>query len=413
MTYPKSVVSAFISLPLTASLLLSGSVIFIFSSLSAFAVEAPLLVEVTYLKRAEEKRIPLSLLDLPIEDNGTPGARLGLRDNQTTGRFLGQEHTLEEVVVGEDESIVTVYKELLASGRRLFLADLGATDLLTIADIDPHALLFNIRAQDDRLRDGDCRANILHVPPSRGMLTDALAQYLNWKRWNRIVLVTGRYDTDKAYAEAFRRSARRFGLKIVDEKDWTAAPGARRTDSGHHSLQQEVPVFTQFKDHDVVVVADEEDEFGEYLSYRSTRPRPVAGTHGLLSTAWHRTQEQWGATQIQRRFEKLAGRWMTDRDYAAWASMRALGEATTNTRSNKVADIRAFLLSDKLKLAGFKGVPLSFRRWNGQLRQPILLVAPRVLISVSPQQGFLHEFSTLDTMGLDVSETSCTQFNPE
>lgn len=377
------------------------------------AGDEPLLIEATYLKRAEEKRIPLSLLDLPIEDNGIPGARLGLRDNQTTGGFLGQEHTLEEVVIEEDEDIAARYKELLATGKKLFVADLNAKDLLAIADVDPDALLFSIRAQDDSLRSADCRANVFHIAPSRGMVTDALAQYLNWKRWNEVVLVTGRYDTDKAYADAFRRSAKRFGLKIVEEKDWTAAPGARRTDSGHHSLQQEVPVFTQFKDHDVVIVADEEDEFGEYFSYRSTSPRPVAGTHGLLSITWHRTQEQWGATQIQRRFEKLAGRWMTDRDYAAWASMRALGEATTNTNSNKVVDIRDFLLSDKLKLAGFKGVPLSFRRWNGQLRQPILLVAPRVLISVSPQQGFLHEFSTLDTMGLDVSESACIQFNPE
>jgi ABC transporter substrate binding protein (PQQ-dependent alcohol dehydrogenase system) len=243
------------------------------------------------------------------------------------------------------------------------------------------------------------------------MVADALIQYLAWKRWNRAVLVIGRHANDRAYAESLKRAAKRFGVKIIEEKLWTAIPGARRTDSGHHTAQQEIPVFTRFKEHDVVLVADEADEFGEYLSYRATSPRPVAGTQGLLPTSWHRTQEQWGATQIQRRFEKLAARTMTERDYAAWAAMRSLGEAVTHTGSAAPADIKAFILSDKFKLAGFKGGPLTFRRWNGQLRQPVLLASPRMLVSVSPQKGYLHERSELDTLGFDKPESACQEFS--
>ena len=167
-------------------------------------------------------------------------------------------------------------------------------------------------------------------------------------------------------------------------------------------------MFTQFKDHDVLLVADEQDEFGEYFPHRTTRPRPVAGTQGLLPTAWHRSQEQWGATQIQRRFSKLAGRWMTERDYAAWSAVRTFGEAVTNTGGNDPRQLRAYILSDRFKLAGFKGVPLTFRDWNGQLRQPILITGPRMLVSVSPQEGYLHEVSVLDTLGEDRRETGCT-----
>jgi len=235
-------------------------------------------------------------------------------------------------------------------------------------------------------------------------------QYLAWKRWKKLVLVTGRHGNDRKYAAALKRSAERYGLDIREEKNWTAIPGARRTDSGHHSLQQEVPAFTQFGDYDVLLVADEADEFGEYLPYRTTRPRPVAGTQGLIPTSWHRSQEQWGATQIQRRFNKLADRPMTERDYAAWAALRSIGEAVSNTGSAEVSKLREFLLSKRFKLAGFKGVPLSFRDWNGQLRQPILVAAPRMLITVSPQKGFLHQFSELDTLGYDKPESACTGF---
>jgi len=367
-------------------------------------------IDFVYLQRQQEPSVPLSLLDVPVEDNGYPGSMLGLKDTQTTGSFLNHTYRMQRVVVDENADLAATYRKLLADGTRLFIADLEAEDILSIAGIDRQTLIFNIRARDDSLRNESCQANVFHFPPSRAMVADALGQYLAWKRWDRLVLVTGRHAGDRAFAAALRRATERFGLKIVEEKNWTAIPGARRTDSGHHALQSEVPAFTHFKDHDVLLIADEADEFGEYFPYRTERPRPVAGTHGLLPTAWHRSQEQWGATQIQRRFSRLAGRWMTERDYAAWAAVRTFGEAVTNTGSSDPARLRTYLLSDRFKLAGFKGVPLTFRDWNGQLRQPILVAGPRMLVSVSPQQGFLHQRSELDTLGYDKPESTCRDF---
>lgn len=367
-------------------------------------------VDIIYLARQEQPLQPLSLLDMRIEDNGRQGSVLGLEDTQTTGSFLNHFYNLETVIVDETADLIATYRDLVSKGNKLFIADLNAQDIQAISGAEEDVLIFSIGARDDILRNEACHSTVLHIPPSRAMLADALAQYLLWKRWNRLVLVTGRHAEDKAYAAALRRSAKRFGLKIVEEKNWTSVPGARRTDSGHHSLQQEVPVFTQFKDHDVLLVADELDEFGEYLSYRTTRARPVAGTQGLKPTSWHRTQEQWGATQIQRRFSRLADRTMTELDYAAWAAVRSIGEAVTNTSSIEPGILKGYLLSKKFKLAGFKGVPLTFRDWNGQLRQPILVVAPRMLVTVSPQKGFLHERSELDTLGYDKPESGCHRF---
>ena len=367
-------------------------------------------VDIIYLGRQEQPLRSLSLLDKPIVEDGVQGSLLGLRDTQTTGSFLNQFYNIKHVVVDESADLIAVYGDMVANGNRLFIADLNARDLQSIAGIDKDALIFSIRAKDNILRNEACHPNIFHFPPSRAMLADALAQYLAWKRWTRLVLVTGRHADDRAYAESLKRAARRFGLKILQVKDWTAVPGARRTDSGHHSLQQEVPLFTRFDDYDVLLLADERDEFGEYFSYRTTLARPVAGTQGLHPTSWHRTQEQWGATQIQRRFFRLAKRSMTERDYAAWAAVRTFGEAVTNTGSKDPAILRKFILSGQFKLAGFKGVALTFRGWNGQLRQPVLIVAPRMLVTVSPQKGFLHEHSELDTLGFDKPESTCQGF---
>lgn len=172
-------------------------------------------------------------------------------------------------------------------------------------------------------------------------------------------------------------------------------------------MQKQIPVLTQGVDYDVLIVADEGESFGDYLMYRTWETRPVAGTHGLVPAAWNRVHEQWGGTQIQRRFERIAGRWMTPRDYAAWVAVRSIGEAATRTRSTAVADIAAFVRGPDFALGAFKGKGISYRDWNGQLRQPILLAGPRTLVSVSPQVGFLHQFTELDTLGYDRPENAC------
>ena len=157
----------------------------------------------------------------------------------------------------------------------------------------------------------------------------------------------------------------------------------------------------------MLVVADESEVFGEYLPYRTWEPRPVAGTQGLVPTAWSRVHEQWGGTQVQRRFEDFSGRWMTERDYNAWLAVRIIGEAVTRTGSAEAQALHDHMLGDDFAIAAFKGEGLSFRHWNQQLRQPILLVTPRVLVSVSPQEQFLHARTPLDTLGYDEPESAC------
>lgn len=366
-------------------------------------------ISIGYLTQAGDRHVPLSILEPHPEDAGIQGARLAIKDNQTTGQFTGQRFLLDEAVVPADGDVAAAFREMVNDGTRLIIVDLPAEQLLAVADLPEatESLLFNIGARDDRLRNNQCRENVLHTSPSRAMLADALAQYLAWKRWREIFLVVGKNPADRAYAQAVKRAVKHFGLEIVSEKEWTFEATSRRSDSGHVTAQQEVPSFTQGADFDVLIVADEGDEFGEYLSYRTHLPRPVAGTHGLTPTAWHRVNEAWGSTQVQRRFHKLSGRWMNAEDYAAWVAVRSIGEAATRTASGDVAQVAAFIGSADFRLAAFKGVPVSFRAWNGQLRQPVLIVAPRILVSVSPQRGFLHQFSTLDTLGYDSPESTC------
>ena len=371
--------------------------------------DQPATVEIAYLTQVVERAPPLSLLDTLPADEGLLGARLGIDDNNTTGSFTQQKFVLSETVVPQGEDIAAAFRKLAAAGHKVFVADLPRAALLAVAD-QPDAqggVIFNVQARDDGLRGAECRSNVLHVIPNRAMLSDALAQYLAWKQWRRWYLIAGTHENDKLYAEAIKRSAQKFGTKIVEERSYDGGSTARRTDTGHALIQKQMPVLTQGADYDVLVVADESDLFGEYLPYRSFRPRPVAGTQGLVPTAWHRTHEQWGGTQLQNRFEKLARRPMTERDYAGWLAVRSVGEAATRTMKTDAASLDGFIRGGDFGVAGFKGQKLSFRAWDGQLRQPILLAAARTLVSVSPQEGFLHQRSELDTLGFDQPESKC------
>lgn len=374
----------------------------------------PSVLHIGYLRFRIEPRYPHSFVEIPPKDDGIAGARVGLADNNTTGRFMGQRFELDEKPVEAAADVRKALKAMVEAERRLVVADLPASLLLEVADLPDakEVTLFNVAAPDDRLRGKDCRANVLHLLPSRAMLADALVQYLVAKRWRNILLVPGPKEGDRAFAEAAKRAIKKFGARLVAEKAWEHDPGAQRTDTGHYAISAEVARFTQGLSYDVLLVADEEKGFGDDLLYRTTEPRPVVGTAGLVPTAWARPHEQWGATQLQNRFRRQAGRWMSERDYAAWMAVRSIGEAATRTRSTDPAKIVEYLRSDAFDLAAFKGVKLTFRKWDGQLRQPILLADANSLVSVSPQSGFLHQFSELDTLGIDRPETSCRMGSP-
>jgi ABC transporter substrate binding protein (PQQ-dependent alcohol dehydrogenase system) len=253
----------------------------------------------------------------------------------------------------------------------------------------------------------------VHAAPSRAMLADGLAQYLVWKQWRRWFLVQGTGRDDAAFAEALRRAAKRFGGKIVEQRTFEVETGSRRSDGGHEQIQKQIPTFTQnAPDYDVLLIADEGDQFGEYFPYRTWDARPVAGSQGLVPMSWHAALEQWGATQFQNRFRRLANRPMRALDYNVWVAVRSVGEAATRAKSKTPEALIAYLKSPEFDLAAFKGRKLSYRPWDGQLRQPILVATPKLPVTVSPQPGFLHQFSELDTLGIDKPETACKAYVP-
>ncbi|WP_372647137.1 ABC transporter substrate-binding protein [Hyphomicrobium sp.] len=369
-------------------------------------------IQILYVKEDREKELPLSLLDQPNADDGIAGAKLGIADNNTTGRFLNQSFKLD-VLEGNVDDLIKGATEKVAAGDAFIIADMGPDSLLKFADAlkDKPTQIFNVGNPDDRLREEDCRANVMHTAPTRSMLADALTQYLVWKRWPNWLMVVGPSPKDQLLADAYRRAAKKFGAKIVEERQFKVDTGNRRADGGFEQIQQQIPQFMQgAKDHDVVLVIDEDQVYADYFPYRTWIPRPIVGSAGLVPGSWHPSLELWGGTQFQNRFKRLSGRIMRPLDYDAWVATRAIGETASRTHSGDFKTLRDYMHSPKFDVAAFKGVALSFRSWNGQIREPLIVSSPKMFVSVSPQQGFLHQFSVLDTLGIDKPETKCKAY---
>jgi ABC transporter substrate binding protein (PQQ-dependent alcohol dehydrogenase system) len=262
-------------------------------------------------------------------------------------------------------------------------------------------MLFNAAAPEDALRGAQCAPHLFHTLPSHAMQMDALAQFLVARKWARPLVLTGPTPGDQLLKAAWQRSAKRFGVRPVAEKNFKLSNDPRERDLGN------VRLLTSDREYDVVVVLDAQGEFAREVPFRTVLPRPVVGSNGLTAQAWHPLYERHGGPQLSRRFLRRANRPMGSYDWATWMAARSAAEvASVHSKSGVAQQVQA-LRQGAVVVDGYKGQRLSFRAWDGQLRQPLLLAHGGGIGEIAPLEGFLHQRSTLDTLGYDAPESAC------
>jgi len=128
----------------------------------------------------------------------------------------------------------------------------------------------------------------------------------------------------------------------------------------------------------------------------------------MVAEAWAPHFERFGAPQLARRFARAAHRPMTGPDWAAYMATKAVLQAALEQVANpSSAQILKALTRPDFTLDGFKGVRLSFRAWDRQLRQPLLLTDGIGVIGTAPAEGVMHPKNVLDTLGVDAPESLC------
>ncbi len=346
--------------------------------------------------RLERTRVERAYLGHPTGP-ALDGVNVALKEAALELESAGAAVTVEVVPVDSPAAAVAAARRAEQGGAAALLTDLPAAWTLAAASGVKLPVL-NLGAADDHLREQNCRASLLHVVPSERMRADALAQTLVHQKWTQVLLLVGPSEQDLVRGHSAVSAIQRFGLKLVGAKPYKLSGDPRERDLAN-------PLLLTQGTYDVVWVVDSDGEFARMLPYRTASPRPVVGDAGLTALAWHAQYDRYGAPQVSRRFTKTVRRPMTDLDWSAWMGGKALAAAAVAAPQGPVQAFRQALVS--IELDGSKGVPMSFRPWDGQMRQTILLTDGQGVVSIAPVEGVLHPKNTLDTLGVDAPEKLC------
>jgi ABC transporter substrate binding protein (PQQ-dependent alcohol dehydrogenase system) len=362
----------------------------------AATLKATLLVPAddTRLERSRAERAYLGHPTGPAED----AIKVALDEGQFELDAAGAGVALDTKDVGDLAAAKAAAVAAEKAGAAVLLADLPADWLLAVTDAVKIPVL-NLSAADDRLRGADCRARLYHLYPSERMRADALAQTLVARKWSKLLLLTGPSAADQQRAAVAQAAIKRYGLQVVATKPFKLSADPRERNLANPLL------LTAGAQYDAVWVVDSDGEFARALPYQTVLPRPVVGDAGLVPVAWHAQFERFGAPQVSRRFHKASKRPMTAHDWTAWLAAKALITVASAQPKGPNATWQQALT--KVQLDGSKGVNMSFRPWDGQLRQPLLLTDGQGVISQAPIEGILHPVNVLDTIGADVGEKQC------
>lgn len=372
---------------------------------------APVSVTVAVISLADDARYAPRRLEraYPGHPQGRPldAARLAADESAIELHMVGIELKIREVILPDVQALPKALAELKAARVQHLLADLPLPALRQLVQTAPAALggamIFNASLDDDALRAEQCAAHLLHTYPSQQMFSDALAQYLAARSWRKVLLLQGPQPGDLLQGAAMNRSAKRYGLKIIQTKPFKLSGDPRERDLSNTRL------LTGDREHEVVLVMDSQGEFARTLPYATQWPRPVAGASGLMAQVWHPQWERNGGPQLSRRFQKLAKRPMQGHDWAAWMAVKAVAAVLVDEPKAGVAQQLKRLRSGEVAVDGFKGQRLSFRPWDGQLRQPLFLSHGDGVVGLAPLDGVLHPTEVLDTLGMDEKESACKQ----
>lgn len=362
---------------------------------AAAAFKAVLLVPADD-ERLSRARLERGVLGQPTGP-ATQALGVAVEEGQLELDAAGASLKVDTVAVADAAAARAEAAKAEKAGAVALVTDLPAAWALAAADGAKLPVL-NIRAPDDRLRGPDCRRNLWHLVPSERMRADAVAQTLVARRWSNVLLLTGPSAADAERGVTAQAAIKRYGLKLAGSKPFKLSADPRERDLAN-------PVLLTQGSYDVVWVVDSDGEFAQMLPYRTALPRPVVGDGGLVALAWSAKYDRFGAPQVTRRLAKAHGRRMEAHDWLAWLAGKALVAAAVAAPKGPAAAYGKALAGAELD--GSKGVAMTFRPWDGQLRQPMLLTDGTGVIGTAPVDGLLHPKNILDTLGSDAPEKLC------
>ena len=374
------------------------------------AFSASLNIVVLTSTQNEQKNVGKSFAGITTKPvrNIERASKLALIESSDIFKLFGIDATLNRIDIADSSDAGVKLANLPKSS--LILLDIPKSLFLSVARkaIELELVTVNVRHPDQEFRHKICSTYLFHTIPSHQMYFDALAQFLIHKGWRKVLVIRGPSEDDELRSKSLVKSLKKFGTSVQEERVYSLS---------HHPDDRDKnrPDFlTGGVSYDVVAIIDSASDYGRYFQYNSRRPRPIVGDVGLIPRGWHYALERYGAPQLNGRYRdflpgqlsELDG--MTDTEFAAWTAIKYI----TNSlhlipEASDSIDVKEIYSLPDGAVDLYKGTRGSFRAWNHQLRQPMLLTTTSAVIAVAPMPKFLHPAHYADTLGIDAPESKC------
>ena len=273
------------------------------------------------------------------------------------------------------------------------------------------ALFLNIASTSDALRE-DCSAQSFHIEASAAMYLDALAGWYVRAGHRNWVVLYGADAEGQARLDRARQSLgkRHWGAKIVAEvsvfdRDFSNALGAafrKKPDAvllltnWHAQIDFLARYAAEGLTVPVVSFPEAATQTRSYYAAAMAAGRGAGAGH--RATLWEPTLDAYGARELNAR---AAARWGRPMDSTGWAAYQAMKIAFDTAQFSGSTDGRAmatWLARDGSVLDLHKGIGVSFRPWDHQLRQSLYLV------SLNPQAGTGRDLASVQDRARLVGE---------
>ena len=340
-----------------------------------------------------ERRGGAASLDDVVVEAARMGLRMAAEDLGLNAELLGARL---EVLLTTSSSA----DEALRAGRRLasvekvcaLVGGFGVEQAQALARVaEEHGIpFFNIGATSDRLRAEGCSRYAFHVEASAAMYLDALAAWFvraGHRRWFFV------YEASAEGRELYERAIR--GLRqrhwgagevgkaevVPGETDYTPALNAIRRARPDVTLlllppQGQLSFLRQYDSQGLPGrVTGFPDPVTQTRSFLGRLPE-VAPNAGAMyrATLWETTLDAYGARELNSRFMARWGQPMEPSAWAAFQAVKIVCDAALVTGSVDSASLMRYLEDDQTVFDVYKGIGVSFRPWDHQLRQALYLV---------------------------------------
>ncbi len=329
------------------------------------------------------------------------GAALGLDDANALATLFGKRLRIEtETASNGAQASVQASGLVRRAGALALVGGAGADAAQALRDLSTQepTVFLNVAAIDDGLRNERCARRTLHVAPSVTMYVDALALWLAGRQMTRWALVTEDTPRAREIAAAARQAASSRGLLLV----------------GAHESPQIVLMALQGSALDEAVARHRAARAPGGLAgigWASVGGLGQPGSIGAWAVGWHPDLEQFSGRDLNMRFRRRFGAPMNELGWNAWTALKLVGEAVVRGQAHDAAGLLAFVETSP-PFDGHKGFPLTFRRWDQQLRQPLYMMGHRASPDRTEGGGPLALLGTvpardLDSIGTSAKDSRC------